>query len=236
MAALTGDAMPPRPECEFDFNLPNGIEMEDGALLAQDTTATTDNNDPMEDAQRTDQEVDELFVDDENNAQQPMNYDTFQPGFSDDEGGEEAFDRSWGGHQARRASPKKKKSPRRSEDGDGDDEGSPRTKRPRKSLFGGPNEEIEDMNVSKASRPNIRHRMSSLNLDQQEAQDERTFNLGFGLGSSERDSMSPVPSRAPSEDSIIIPPDDQVGLPSMLISVKRVLLTSSACIRTAPEH
>jgi len=271
MATTNDNSMPPRPECEFDFNLPHGIDTEDGVPRADGPTTSPGGNEAMEDVQQIDKEpvddaMDDLFndpepndavgADDPDDEQQTMYYNTLPKGFSDDEGGEEAFDRSWTAHQARKASPKQKKSPRRSEDDDGDDESSPRIKRPRKSLFGGPDEEVdneqlenridgqdedliddhdhdridnqqenridnqneerahdqeEDLVTHKAARPDIRQRMSRVNLDQQEAQDDRPFNLGFGLGSSERDSTSPRPSRAASEESVDIPPDDKVS-------------------------
>ncbi|KAH7090744.1 hypothetical protein FB567DRAFT_590124 [Paraphoma chrysanthemicola] len=217
---MTDDSMPPRPECEFDFDLPHGIDAEETEPFAQDHNATPDEEPLDSNMGHTDDHLDELFEDGRDNAQKLMNYDTLAQGFSDDEEVDKAFDRSWTAHQARKSSPKhKKKSPRRSEDGDGDDEGSPRAKRPRKSLFGGPVEHIDTQQSanypsSQSSVPHtpitpghgIGHGMSSLNLD---APDDRPINLGFGLDTSDRDSLSPVPSRAPSEESFIIPPDDQ---------------------------
>jgi hypothetical protein len=222
---MADDSMPPRPECEFDFNLPHGIDTTESVPYTQERKATRSGEDSNSQTRRTDEELDALFEDGVDNAQQPMNYDTFAQGFSDDEGGDEAFDRSWTARQAKRPSPKKKKkSSRRSEDGDGDDEASPRTKRPRKSIFGGPLEELEAQereeyvvgqdngsNAPPTPGQGIRHCMSGLNIDEQDAQDDRPFNIGFGLTSSERDSMSPVASRDPSEDSVIIPPDDHVS-------------------------
>jgi hypothetical protein len=75
----------------------------------------------MEGVALTNEEVDDLFNDDQDTSQRPLDYETFLPGFSDDEGGETAFDRSWTSQKAGKASPKNKKSPRRSEDSDGDD-------------------------------------------------------------------------------------------------------------------
>jgi hypothetical protein len=175
------DNMPPRPVCEFDFNLPHGVDSED-------PTASHNNDEPMEDAPQTIDDIDASFVDDQEHAQQPMNYDTFAPGFSDDEGGEATFDRTWAAQQARKVSPKNKKSPRRSETSDGGDEASTRTKRPRKSLFGGPVKEVDDgdidghcnsqnidMDAPEAPTPDFRQRMSSLNLEQQDMENSEVF-------------------------------------------------------------
>jgi hypothetical protein len=195
------------------------------------------NSDAMEDVAPTNEDIDDLFNDDQDTSQQPLDYETFQPGFSDDEGGEEAFNRSWPAQQARKKSPQGKKSPRRSKTSDGGDEANPHAKRPRKSLFGGPDEEMQDeeeeeneqneeMGTLEIPRPDMRQRFSSLNLDQQDAQDVQDvsgtqdtheaadgghFDMGFDLGDSAMASMSRVLSRAPSEDSVIIPPDTVVS-------------------------
>ncbi|KAF2829626.1 hypothetical protein CC86DRAFT_344135 [Ophiobolus disseminans] len=216
---MADDTMPPRPNCEFDFNLPHGIDTEEAMDVDNDPQQNNEEStdDPMDDLFNDPEPDDVIGADDQHDA---LNYKTFEAGFSDDEGGTEVFDRSWTVHQARKAPPKQKKSPRRSEDDDGDNESSPKLKKPRKSLFGGPVEEretaaLEDHvpNAHSVSGLDVRQRMSSLNLDQQEAQDERPFHLGFGLGSSERGSMSPGPSRAPSEDSVFIPRDNQPVYP-----------------------
>jgi hypothetical protein len=242
---MADDSMPSRPDCDFNFNLPHGIDDEDA----------DDANDMTEGAP-TAAEMDTLFNDDDQNAQQTVNYQTFAEGFSDDEGGEEAFDRSWAGHKARKASPKQKKSPRRSEDEDGDDEATPRVKRPRKSLFGGPGadiepeqpedgeiedeqledrvDEVEEQTTTPTeARPDIRQRMSILHLDQQEAQDTHPYNLGFGLAPSERGSLSPARSRADSEDPVVIPPE--VSVPFLRL-MAFPMLTYSERLRLAPEY
>jgi hypothetical protein len=180
---MTDDSMPPRLECEFDFNLPHGTGTEETQM----------NNASLEDAPMPDRDLDALFVGDPDDEQQPMNYETFPSGFSDDEGGEAAFDRSWAAQPARKLSPKNKKSPRRSDGSDGGEEASPKTKRSRKSLFGGPFEEVDDIEDKddmsdtnlevddpEASKPDIRHRISSLNLDQRQV--EKTFNTRKILG------------------------------------------------------
>jgi hypothetical protein len=221
---MTDDSMPPRLECEFDFNLPHGTGTEETQM----------NNASLEDAPMPDRDLDALFVGDPDDEQQPMNYETFPSGFSDDEGGEAAFDRSWAAQPARKLSPKNKKSPRRSDGSDGGEEASPKTKRSRKSLFGGPFEEVDDIEDKddmsdtnlevddpEASKPDIRHRISSLNLDQRQvenaedvqyAQNTRPYDMGFGLPSSDQDDLPPRPPRAASEDSNFNPPDNQVSL------------------------
>jgi hypothetical protein len=238
MSASQDDSMPPRPECEFEFNLPHGIDTEESASIDSDhndksmqnsqddqaVNSTQHSHDSLDDMFKDPESHDRLIVEDQHQAQQSMNYDTFQPGFSDDGGGGEVFKSSRTAHQAMKASPKNKKTPRHLQDDDGNEEASPTIKRPRKSLFGGPDttfedreaykniaNQNEDLQTPETSNPNIQHRLSSLNLVQQDAQDTGTYDLGFTLGSSDEGSMSPIPSRAPSEESVIIPSDDQVG-------------------------
>jgi hypothetical protein len=230
---MADDSMPSRPECEFDFNLPHGMDVEKGIAPTLGYDGASQNLDtPMDEDPMPDCDLDALFVDGPGDNQQPMNYETFPTGFSDDEGSEEAFDRSWAAQQARKCSPKNKKSPGRSEGSDGGEEASPKTKRPRKSLFGGPFEEVDDdqdkddvdgtnleVDDPDASKPDIRHRMSSLNLDQQVetfedlqyAQDTRPYDMGLDLASFDQDGMPPRSRRAASEDSTLIPPDNQVS-------------------------
>lgn len=206
--------MPPRPQCDFDFTLPHGI----------DSQHSPDNKESRE-----------FHLGEEQYAQQDMNYDTFGPGFSDDEGRKEAFDRSWKAPQARKPSPKKK-SPRRTEDSDGDDEASPLAKKPRQSLFGGPDEDIEEEIATKTPDYGIRNRMSSMNLDEQDIQDGLTSSFGLGTGPSNWDSRSPIASRAASEESVVIPPDDQVSNPPQLTLFVQTPLTLLARLRAAQEH
>jgi hypothetical protein len=220
-----------------------------------------DNSDTMQDVTRTNEELDDLFNDDQDTSQQPLDYDTFQPGFSDDEGGEEAFNRSWPAQQARKKSPKSKKSPRRSETSDGDDEASPHSKRPRKSLFGGPDEEMqgqeqeeneqnEGLGTLEIGRPDMRQRFSSLNLDQQDAQDVQDtqniqeaedgghFNMDFDFGGTAIGRVSHAPSRAPSEESIVILPDTVVSAFTHSFNMTSAHITSRStnCARTSIER
>lgn len=246
--------MPPRPECEFDCNLPHGSDN------YEETTPVHDPNDLQSDdastdgARMTTSDLNSLFQDDQCNAQQTMNSVSLGPGFSDDEDCAATFDRSWSTNQARKPLPKLKKSPRRSDDDDGDDESSPRNKRPRKSLFGGPVGEFEDNddaddldedfdmpNTSDAPRPDLRQRMSSLNLDEDKdnSQDNATYNIGFALEPPERDSLSPPPSiasRASSENSAVIPAEERVSYFLLLQLFEHIVLTLTAHLRVAPKH
>ncbi|KAI4933424.1 uncharacterized protein J4E92_003090 [Alternaria infectoria] len=237
---MEDDGMPTRPEVEFDFNLPHGLDAEQETVAHNADTDDVvrsrsdgghDDDEPMEDVQQAVQRDLELNAPRQNAAQHDMNYNTLEEGFSDDEDAPKAFDRSWTAHQARRSSPKSKKSPRTD---DGDDEASPRSKKPRQSLFGGLTEEVEedhfddlfeeqpddplvdegvDLPETEIPRQSIGNRMSSLNLDQQERElspFEQQFNLGFEQpGDSDREGMSSRGSPAPSDGEIVIPPDTQ---------------------------
>ncbi|KAI4666315.1 uncharacterized protein J4E79_002352 [Alternaria viburni] len=231
MAQMVDQNMPPRPEVEFDFNLPHGIDSEVSLSNEPDNIVPQTDHEPMEDVQQTVEQDDALGPLLQDSAQHDMNYNTLEEGFSDDEDAPKAFDRSWTAHQARRSSPKSKKSPRTD---DGDDEPSPRTKKPRQSLFGGLAEEVEedrfddlfeeqpddhlvdeevDLPETEMPRQSIGNRMSSLNLDQEEKEAdpfEQQFNLGFEQpGDSDREGMSSRGSPAPSDGEIVIPPDTQ---------------------------
>jgi len=235
--------MPARPEVEFDFNLPHGLDAEPETIahnahpddvVRSRSDGGHDDDEPMEDVQQAVQRDLDLDPPRQNAAQHDMNYNTLEEGFSDDEDAPKAFDRSWTAHRARRSSPKSKKSPRTD---DGDDEASPRSKKPRQSLFGGLAEEVEedhfddlfeeqpddplvdeevDLPETEMPRHSIGNRMSSLNLDQQEREVspfEQQFNLGFEQpGDSDREGMSSRGSPAPSDGEIVIPPDTQVRL------------------------
>lgn len=233
--------MPPRPECEFDFNLPHGIDTADFPVADHDHDISVVRN--ASEAVGS-SEIEELDCDDQrietdsvNVRPQPLgspngavsshdtpeenefSYRELSEGESDEEAGE-AFSLPWSSHQAKKSSPKSKKSPRRSDDGSSDGL-SPTPKKPRQSLFGAsPTEEdIRETTESNiygeddSPKHNIGHRMSSLNLEQEDKQRSSTgrpFNFGFGSTSENRESVSPRTSRASSEESIIIPPDDQV--------------------------
>jgi hypothetical protein len=262
MATPTDDSMPPRPECEFDFRLPYGFATEESPLIAENFAVSHQYNESMGNGSDQNDGFDGRFVGDQNNAQQPMDDDKLPTCISDDDGGEEVFNRSWSAQQARKAPPRTKKLPRRSENDHVDHEASLRSKRPRKSIFGGPSEQVEDqdiesylgdqttyINASEASNSNISHSMDSLILDQQgiedpqytqQAQDTRPFDLGFGLESFNQDYVSPVPSRALSEESFIIPPDDIVSFDSSHVITDYAntisLLTSCARVSIVQKH
>lgn len=93
-----------------------------------------------------------------------------------------------------------------------------RAKKPRRSLFGGAGEDMEHIapfaDVSAPAIPGhgIGNGMSSLNLDQQVASDEaldRSINNGFGLACSDIGSVRDSP--VPSDEELVIPPDDVVS-------------------------
>ncbi|OWY57138.1 hypothetical protein AA0118_g9156 [Alternaria tenuissima] len=205
--------MPPKPEVEFDFNLPHGIDAEEPADVQQSV-------EPRHDAQMREPIMDA----------HTMNDQTLEQGFSDDDDAPQAFDRSWSGHQARKSSLTNNKSPRTDDDAD---EASPRGKRLCQSLFGGPTNEVEedqfddlfeempeeglvdqadDLLETEVPRESIGNRLSGLDLEAQETEvhsSEQPLNLGFGFEESDRDSMSPRVSPALSDGDIVIPPDTQ---------------------------
>ena len=206
--------IPPKPEVEFDFNLPHGIDAEEPADVQQSV-------EPRHDAQMREPIMDA----------HTMNDQTLEQGFSDDDDAPQAFDRSWSGHQARKSSLTNNKSPRTDDDAD---EASPRGKRLCQSLFGGPTNEVEedqfddlfeempeeglvdqadDLLETEVPRESIGNRLSGLDLEAQETEvhsSEQPLNLGFGFEESDRDSMSPRVSPALSDGDIVIPPDTQV--------------------------
>lgn len=234
--------MPPRPDVEFNFNLPHGIEAEDDEDQQErlensmDLDHSMQNLNPLEDARQTTECSHNSDMQEQSLAHRDMDYQTLEKGFSDDDNAPEAFDRSWLAHQTRKSPPKKKKSPRAD---DGEDEAVPRSKKPRQSLFGGPTAEAEehqyddlfeeqpedrlvdeanDLPAPEVTKQNIGNRMSSVNLEQQETDarpSEQPLNLGFGFGDSDREGMSPRASPAPSEGELVIPPDTQVSVLSL---------------------
>jgi hypothetical protein len=245
---MANNSLPRRPEDDLDSR------GEAGSNAGE--PHKSNNEDMMEDVLHTAEETDALFFDDKDSSQQVIDYDTFQPGFSDDEGGADAFDRSWTAQQLRKKSPKSNKLPRRSENADSDDETSQQTKRPRKSLFGGPAQDVPspqreefagdhigDEETLNASKPDIRHRLGSLDLNQQNSQNDEDVQLGRDehtpdLGTSAVASKLPAPSRAPSEESIDIPPDTEVSNSKILYvayAYTPSLYTSCVRISTAQK-
>jgi hypothetical protein len=240
----------PRPEVEFDFVLPHGV---DATASEQNAPGDAEDHNTVEDihdSAERDVDIDmrersdsgrhsrntsnDLIANDQDLAEGGMNYNTFEQGFSDDDDAPKAWDRSWTAHQARRSSPKSRKSPR---DEEGDYEDSPKSKKPRQSLFGGLSEDVEEdesadhfeeqpeerlVNQAEDSletpvpRHSIGNRMSSLNLDQQEREASpsyQQFHIGFDQpGDSDREDMSSRGSPALSDGEIVIPADTQVSL------------------------
>lgn len=147
-----------------------------------------------------------------------LNYRQFSPGFSDDEDSGRTFMRDWPRHQARRQATnatRGEKSLRHSDDADTDAEPDVRAKKPRQSLFGGAETDVDDeeqagIAVAPAtSGPNMGNRMSTLSLDPQQSENEhvpRNTSTGFGLACSDIGSVrdSPTPS---DDDEVVIPPD-----------------------------
>jgi hypothetical protein len=210
----------------FESSPPRGVDVEDepshtGQTPDLDATDTSDSLDnmPTEGAMMTDLDND---VDQDVTMQdidQSLDYRQFSPGFSDDEDSGQAFEHDWSSRQAKRQAikaAKSKKSPRR--DDDADLEPRVRTKKPRPSLFGSTHADIsegEQADVSSApATPGhvIGNRMSSLNLDAEEADDEtnaRNVSNGFGLACSDIGSVHDSP--VPSDDEFTIPPDPLVS-------------------------
>lgn len=235
MAFSAEQSVSPQSACEFEFDVPHGVDPEEGMTREHGQIHDQENHDDnLEDILYTTEPNYDQHQHNQSSSEQELNQVSLPEGLSDDEDAEVAFDNSWTNHQGRiSSSSNSKKSPRRSEDdGNDDQEASPRTKRPRQSLFGGPHEDDEqeqpgqqpveqddDMTNPNTPGQNIGYRISSLNLEQQDrdrSPSERPFNLGFGLASSNRASMSPRASPARSEDSVIIPLDTQVSDPSQI--------------------
>ncbi|KAF2624179.1 hypothetical protein BU25DRAFT_374521 [Macroventuria anomochaeta] len=213
--------LPDKPEVTFDFNLPHGIDVEENTLPSKDLTkqpTITQDPDDGDDAP-----IQDLFFTSDpgmsghEDTEQDLNYRQFSLDFSDYEGSERGFERSWPSHQAKKQAAKAargKKSPRRSDaEGDDSDSGT-RAKKPRPFLFGGPEEDMENEeqvdNLFAPATPGrgIGNRMSSLNLDQQQNGDEdmeRPINTGFGFACSDIGSVHD--SSVPSDDEFVKPPN-----------------------------
>jgi hypothetical protein len=206
---------------------PRGVNVEDelshtGQASDLDATDASDSLDnmPTEGAMMNDLDNDDQDVIMQD-IDQSLDYRQFSPGFSDDEDSGQAFEHDWSSRQAKRQAvkvAKSKKSPRRSDDEGADLEPRTRTKKPRPSLFVGTHtdiseEEQEDVSSAPATPGHvIGNRMSSLNLDVEEADDEtiaRNVSNGFGLACSDIGSVHDSP--VPSDDEFTIPPDPQVS-------------------------
>lgn len=205
---MTDESLPNKPEVTFEFNLPHGIDPSQKI------------NDALEHRAHASEHTDSTEANPGLDSQQEVDYRAFSPGFSDDEGSSEAFERSWPGHQAKKQAAKAakgKKSPRRSDDESEDSASNTRAKKPRQFLFGGADAEMEmDKQADNLLAPatpglGLGSRMSSLTLDQQDDRDkmEQPTNNGFGLACSDIGSVRESPP--PSDDEFVIPPDTVVS-------------------------
>ncbi|UPX15847.1 uncharacterized protein EKO05_0006283 [Ascochyta rabiei] len=224
------DVAPPnKPKVTLDFNLPHGTDVEEDTQVtpvpmyaAYDSgpfDTLRDHHGSTTDLHGISDRQDHIKTSSQDGNEDDMNYRQFSPGFSDDDGGQEAFDRSWHSHQAEKRATKAvkgKKSPRRS-DAEDDSESSVPAKKPRQSLFGELTEELrEEKQVSNPFAPatpehGIGNRMSSLSLDQQMGDDgdiNRSITTGFGFACSDIGSVRDSP--VPSDEDFHIPPDDVV--------------------------
>ncbi|CAO2650864.1 Nn.00g091610.m01.CDS01 [Neocucurbitaria sp. VM-36] len=236
MAGGQDDNIRMQPRCEFDFNLPHGIDTQtdghnkeqclDSAIHRNDQQKFGDvhtKQDSVEDIVHTTGTHSDPELHDQNDSDQHMDYGTLEKNFPDDEYQTAVFDHSWEGHQVRDPSAESKESPSYLEEGR-DDEIGLGTKTTPMSLFGGIATEHREprfeehhldpgdyADLPRAPEEGIYYSMSS-DFDERERESspsERPFNLDFGLDSSNGEKMSPRASLAPSEESIIIPPDDQ---------------------------
>jgi hypothetical protein len=225
----------------FNFNLPHGINTDESVHSVQDK-----DDDAAAGLEHPNDNNNQLGLDRIADTGEELNYRQFSTGFSDDEGTGEAFERSWSKLQAEKqasTSAKGKKSPRRADNQESSSTSKGRRKKSRKSLLGGVNEDMSEEvqnDVLSARRPSghsIGNRMSSLSLEQQTSGEDdmdQPMNNNFGLACSDVGSVcnSPVPS----DDEIIIPPDDVVSKLCTLSSFEINLMIPSGSIRTPSEH
>lgn len=220
---MKGETLLDRPEVNFSPNSTYGIDKEDeGTTEGTQVHAINSENEDvlMKDLFGTANHGNGSEDNLDNWTEQDLNYRQFSPGFSDDEGSGEAFERSWPTHEAKKKAAKKakdKKSPRRSDSEEDDSQRSAWAKKPRQSLFGDHQDKedggrLADLLASSTPGHGLGNRMSSLNLDQQVDGDEdlgQPVSTGFGLACSDIGSVRNSP--APSDDEIVIPPDDVVS-------------------------
>lgn len=237
-----------RPDLTFEFNLPHGIDIDQEASVDRVLGDTANDNSWSFDRLRDNNGLTPGVA---NSAAQHSNddvdltYRQFSPGFSDDEGSGEAFERSWPGHQAKKEAAKTakgKKSPRRSDDESEDLETETQAKKPCQSLFGGVDREMDiDEQADNLLAPatpglGLGNRMSSLALDQQHDGDgvEYPVSDSFGLACSDIGSVRDSPPS--SDDEVIIPPGTVVsslGLAFLTVSSDNLF---TVLLRAAPEH
>ncbi|KAF1929151.1 uncharacterized protein M421DRAFT_100320 [Didymella exigua CBS 183.55] len=211
-----------RPDVNFEFNLPHGPDADDTINEDQMSQYTSVQGTvptaawSFNQLQNGDDTRTRVQLGQHENDGQELNHRQFPPRFSDDGGSGEAFERSWPSHQARKQAAnaaKGTKSPRRSEDQGEDPAPHARAKKPRQSLFGGADEEMEtdkqvdSLFVSATPGHGLGHYMSSFTLDQQQGGDEveQPTRNGFGLAYSDIGSAGDSP--ALSDDKFVIAPD-----------------------------
>lgn len=254
---MADDNMPPRPECEFDFNFSHGFgtdedipgnnqcpisqsdqdyqkslkndihdhqsdHYQDGRILEGHIFSCNRFNDSQADLDSLKDALSASKLDINVN----MDHSLTPIGFPDT-GAESVFDNSGADHQLRKALPKDGKSPRRCSDDD-DYDASQRTKRPRQSLLSSSVERDAEGQADAYSlkqgvakeiampRRRINNDLSSLKITQQNGQhdpSEPPVDLEFDLNGSGRTKTAHQVSPAPTEDSVLIPLNDQVGGP-----------------------
>lgn len=239
-AAMTPDERSlNKPEVTFEFNLPHGIDSEEAThVVANNAKERPDsgaevhcsldqNNEEMTGLPSNNEQSFHYGEDQVNENNQDLTYRQFSPGFSDDEGSGEAFERSWPGHQAAKQAAKTargRKSPRRSDNASEDSGTKARAKKPRQSLFGRADEVMDiDEQVNDLFAPatpgfGLGNRMSSLALDQEHNGDEveHPMSNSFGLACSDIGSVRD--STPPSDDEVVIPTDTVVSSLGLLFS------------------
>ena len=214
------------PDVELDFNLPHSVNAEsDGASPGKNAYEPM-NYSPVRNTEDKIRQApapnDNLVIAEENDGL----HEVLQDRPSDRGEALEAFNISSSKHL------QDKKSLRTE---DGENEESPKSKKPRQSLFGPPMETPEEdqlddlfeeqpeelMNSENSTlepeipTPSIGSFMCNLNLEQQIGENhhpELPFNFESGLAESELDFMSPRVSPAPSQGDTTISPDHQVSL------------------------
>ena len=226
---MADEGLLPEPDVGLDFSLPHDINAEGNAASPGNNAYELMDYSPVRDIEdkirQTPAPNDNLVITKENVGL----HEVLQNRPSDRGEAFEAFNVSSSKHL------QDKKSLRTD---DGENEESPKCKKPRQSLFGPPMENTEEgqlddlfeeqseelMNPGNSTHepeiltPSICSFMCSLNLEQQigeNHQPEPPFNFESGLAESEMDFMSPRVSPAPGQGDTTIPPDHQVSLSTL---------------------
>jgi len=223
---MADEGILPKPDVELDFNLPQGINAEGGAASPGTTDYGLTNYSPVHKPEDKIQQTPEPNNNLDNPEENVGQHEVLQKRLLDLGEASEVFNAS----SSKR--PQNKNSPRTN---GGENEESPKFKKPRQSLFGPPMENLEEEEfdylfeeqpedvISQGNSthkpdiltPSIGSFMCNLNLEQQIGKDhysEPTFNFESGLAESEMDFMSPRVSPAPNQGDNIILPDRQVSL------------------------